>query len=93
MHVSRFWLADGQSTLGQKIRDQFIKNSSKDAMTTEDSGVLDKRRWGGRTPDACIKMWKKVRAACTKFLAIKLRIDGMDLTGNPTDEDILRCCT
>lgn len=82
--------------LGRKIRASFIKDEARPAQactTTKDGGAFDQRRWDGRSAEACLKMWKRLRKACTKFKAIYTRIENLQLTGNPTEEELWRCAS
>ena len=78
---------------GRRIRSAFISDRSRPASagSTRDCGELDSRRWDGRSPRAVIGQWDIVRRECTKFHACMLRVKAVKLTGNPTDEELLRC--
>ena len=82
-----------KAEMGRRIRSVIIKHELRpdDACTTRDSGDLDVRRWDGRSSDACRKMWMTVRADCTKYYSARKKVDAIELTGNPTDEDMERC--
>lgn len=82
--------------LGRHILSDFISDQAKprNACTGgRDGGLLDERRWDGRTSDACLKQWNKIKRECTKYHAAYRRVSGMELTGCPSDSDIRRCAT
>lgn len=82
--------------LGRKIRTAFITDEDrpeKACSTSKDGGALDNRRWDGRSAEACLKMWQRLRRECTRFKGIHDRINGLQLTGNPSEAALLRCAS
>lgn len=82
--------------LGRRRRASFITDylRPENACTTvKDGAQLDTRLWDGRSADACLKRWRKVRKECTKFKSCRDRIVRMELTGNPPEAEIDRCAS
>ncbi|PXF49640.1 hypothetical protein BWQ96_00518 [Gracilariopsis chorda] len=79
----------------RRIRAAFIKDPlrPKEACTTDDKGDLDHRRWDGRSARAVLGQWEIIRRECTKYHACVKRIGRAQLTGNPSEEDQLRCAS
>lgn len=78
------------STLGRRIRAEFIKDTEKPENALGDgrnSRNLDERRWDGRSADARFQQWQKIKRECTKFHSCMKRISSMELIGSPSLED------
>lgn len=54
---------------------------------------LYKRRCTGQTPAACVAALYNTRSSCCKFEKVFQVVHAMHLTGQTTDEDILRVTT
>ncbi len=86
----------GVAELGRKIRSAFVKDRLRPEQactTSKDGGLFDQRRWDGRSADACHKQWIKLRKECTRFKSIRDRIVSLELTGNPTNEELDRAAS
>lgn len=81
--------------MGRRIRSHLLNDKARpdDACTTRDKGLLDSRRWDGRSAAACHKQWDNLRRECTRFKGSLQRVKNMQLTGNPTDDDLFRCAS
>lgn len=80
--------------LGRRITAMFIADDKKptDACSMNKSGcALDSRRWDGRSAEGCKKYFEKIKADCTKFKGCHDRVMSMKLTGNPGEDDLMRC--
>lgn len=79
--------------LGDKLRLELIESSLRptDACSVENSkDHRDKRRWNGRSSEACYRKWIIMRKDCSKLFAIENRIKALHLTGNFCTEDFMR---
>lgn len=77
-----------------EIRKRFLEDTSRpeDACTAGRSGgPLDQRRWDGRSSDSCLKQWSKMKKECSAFHAAVKRVEALDLTGSPSENDLYRC--
>jgi hypothetical protein len=82
-----------QSEYSRRIRAKFLKSPSRPTGIAYDgSGCeMDSRRWDGRSAESCGKQWSKIKSPCVKFHSCMERLKGMELTGNPTEDDFKRC--
>lgn len=81
------------SVLSQAIRDEFLKNNTRpgEACTAGRSGgVLDERRWDGRSADSCLKKWNIMRNECSAYRSAQKQIEAVELT-SPTVQYVERC--
>jgi hypothetical protein len=51
---------------------------------------LDYRRWGGNGANSCIRQWTKIKKEYTAYHAAVGRVESLELTGNPTSDEISR---
>jgi hypothetical protein len=84
-----------QSAYYRRIRATFLDSPDRPSRTAyEGTGCdLDSRRWGGRSAESCGKQWTKIKSSCVKFHGWVERLKGMNLTGNPTGDEIKSCAT
>jgi hypothetical protein len=83
-----------QAELGRRLRAEFLRDPGRppDSGTqTGTGGDLDIRRWEGRLAGACLKQYQKIKAECCGFYAASKRIEAMELTGSPGEEQLSRC--
>jgi hypothetical protein len=83
-----------QAELGRRLRAEFLRDPGRppDSGTqTGTGGDLDIRRWEGRLAGACLKQYQKIKADCCGFYAASKRIEAMELTGSPGEEQLSRC--
>lgn len=76
------------------LRECFITDFDKPdkySTTVKDGADLGMRRWHGRSSEVCLKMWDRIRRECEQFRGIYERIILLNLTGNPSEDYILRC--
>lgn len=77
--------------LGRKLRFSFIIDEDRplrSCTTYKDCGYIDHRRWDGRSADACLNMWQRLRKECTKFKTILSRISSLQFKAA-----LLRCAS
>jgi hypothetical protein len=51
---------------------------------------LNNRRWTGRQAAACLRKYKEVVRVCTRVYELRKRINGLQLTGGPSEDDLDR---
>jgi hypothetical protein len=74
------------------IKAEFLRDSLRPSAGGT-SGKIDERRWEGRSASSLLSQWKKLRSDCTRFHAVCKRVDRLELTGGPSEEDIFRIAT
>jgi hypothetical protein len=59
-------------------------------LATGTKCALDSRRWTGRQAAASLRIYKEVVRVCTRVYELRKRIDGLQLTGGPSEDDLYR---
>lgn len=79
------------AALSFRLRSAFLKHKPPNAWSSEsEGGDLDLWWWNRRTLDAFPKIWKEIIADCIRFRAIQERISGLQLTENPSNDELYR---
>jgi hypothetical protein len=74
-----------------RIRAAFLEKVPSGACSaTGTKCVLDNRQWRGRPAAACLRKYKEVVRVCTRVYELRNRVDGLHLTGGPSEDDLGR---
>jgi hypothetical protein len=74
-----------------RIRTSFLQKMPPDACSaTGTKCALDNRRWRGRQVGACFRKYKEVIRVCTRMRELQKRVQGLQFTGAPSEEDLDR---